>query len=635
MYIKKRLSILRILGTWEKYKTKTLTTERKIELLAPAKNLECGIEAINHGADAVYIGAPQFSARAAAGNTLEDIKALAAHAHLFNARVYVALNTILNDEELQATEKLIWQLWDEAKVDALIVQDMGVTMLNLPPIPLHASTQMDNRTPGKVKFLEDAGFRQIVLARELTLKEIANISKEVTTPLEIFVHGALCVCYSGQCYLSEALSKRSANKGSCAQYCRLPYDLSDTNGEELLSKKHLLSMKDLNLSDDLEALLDAGASSLKIEGRLKDVSYVKNTVAYYRQKLDKIFARRPEYSRISSGYSTINFTPNLAKSFNRGFTKYFLYGRTHEERIWSVDSPKSIGESIGTVQDVTKQYIRLNTDKTLNNGDGLCYFDAEGELQGIQVNRAEHNLVYPYETSAVKKGTQVFRNYDHEFEKALLRNNTGERKILTRVELSESPKGYTLTAVDEDNITVSLEIEYAKELAKKDQTENIKNNMSKTGNTIFEVKQVSVKFSDSWFLPSSVISEWRRLLMDKLLQTRIDNYQHELVEHKQTFHAFPTKSITYLGNVMNDKSKLFYIQHQSNVLQPAFEKQAQKDVPLMFTRHCVKQSLGWCPIEGGEKHPYKEPFYLTYKGTQLQLTFDCKNCEMKVFNVVE
>lgn len=612
-----------------------MTKNRKIELLAPAKNLECGIEAINHGADAVYIGAPQFSARAAAGNTLEDIKALAAHAHLFNARVYVALNTILNDEELQATEKLIWQLWEEAKVDALIVQDMGITMLKLPPIPLHASTQMDNRTPEKVKFLEDVGFKQIVLARELTLEEITNISKEVTTPLEAFVHGALCVCYSGQCYLSEALSKRSANKGSCAQYCRLPYDLSDANGEELISKKHLLSMKDLNLSDDLEAMIDAGVSSLKIEGRLKDVSYVKNTVAYYRKQLDKIFARRPEYQRTSSGYSIINFTPNLEKSFNRGFTKYFLYGRTHEERMWSVDSPKSIGEPIGKVEEITKQYIRLNTDKQLNNGDGLCYFDTDGELQGIQVNRAEYNLVYPYEVPNLKKGTEIFRNYDHEFEKSLLRNNTGERKILTRVELSESPSGFILKAIDEDNITAIIEVEQPKELAKKDQTENIKTNLSKTGNTIFEVKNVTISFSDSWFLPASIVAEWRRLLMDKLLDIRVSSYQHEVAEHKQTFHAFPTKGITYLGNVMNDQSKQFYTQHQSNVLQPAFEKQVQKDVPLMFTRHCVKQSLGWCPIEGGEKQPFKEPFYLTYKGTRLQLTFDCKNCEMKVFNVVQ
>lgn len=611
-----------------------MRANRKIELLAPAKDLECGLEAITHGADAIYIGAPQFSARSAAGNTIEDIKTLAAQAHLFGVRIYVALNTILNDDELKTTEKLIWQLWDEAKIDALIVQDMGITMLNLPPIPLHASTQMDNRTPEKVKFLEDAGFRQIVLARELSLDEISAIAKEVDTPLEIFVHGALCVCYSGQCYLSEALSKRSANKGACAQYCRLPYDLTDETGEELLSKKHLLSMKDMNLSDSLEALLDAGASSLKIEGRLKDASYVKNTVAYYRQKLDEILARRPEYTRASWGKSEINFTPNLEKSFNRGFTQYFLNGRSNEEKIWSVDSPKSIGEPIGTVEEVTKNYIRLNTDKKLNNGDGLCYFDeANKQLQGIQINRAEHNLVYPYEHLTIKKGTQVYRNYDHEFEKTLQRNNTAERKIDTTIELSETTQGFKLKATDSEGTSVSLDFDYKKEPAQKDQSENIKNNLSKTGNTIFDVKNVTIDFSDSWFIPASVVAEWRRQLMDKLLDARISCYQHEIVEHKQTFHPFPTQGITYLGNVMNEQSKLFYTQHQSNVLQPAFEKEVQEGVALMFTRHCVKQSLGWCPLQGGIKHPYKEPFYLTYKNTRLKLSFDCKNCEMKVFSV--
>lgn len=608
-----------------------MTSTKTIELLAPAKNLECGIEAINHGADAVYIGAPLFSARAAAGNTIDDIKKLAEHVHLFDAKVYVALNTILNDKELAEAEKLIWQLWETAKVDALIIQDMGITKLNLPPIPLHASTQVDNRTLEKAKFLEDAGFRQIVLARELTLEEIKAIAKEVTTPLEFFVHGALCVCYSGQCYLSEALSNRSANKGSCAQYCRLPYDLQDATGEELFSKKHLLSMKDLNLSEDLEALLDAGVSSLKIEGRLKDLSYVKNTVAYYRQKLDKIFEKRTEYKRSSTGKSTINFTPNLEKSFNRGFTKYFLYGRNKETEIWSVNSPKSVGEPIGTVSEVTKQYIRLNTDKKLNNGDGLCFFNDKGELTGFQVNKAENNLVYPYEKVEIRKGTAISRNFDHEFEKILQRNNTAERKISISISIEDIENGFLIKAQDENNNSCELSFDYKKELAKTEQTKNIKTNLSKTGDTHFLVEDVIINFSDSWFIPASVISEWRRQITDKLLEERIKNQTREEVRTKETTHPFPLKGITYLGNVMNEKSKLFYVQHQSDVLQPAFEKQPIKDVPLMFTRHCIKQSLGWCPLQGGERHPYKEPFYLSYKGTRLRLTFDCKQCEMKVY----
>ena len=602
---------------------------RKIELLAPAKNLECGIEAINHGADAVYIGAPKFSARAAAGNTLDDIKALAEYAHLYNAKVYVALNTILNDNELRETEALIWQLYNNARVDALIIQDMGITMLNLPPIALHASTQMDNRGADKVKFLEKAGFQQIVLPRELTIDEIHDIAVQVNTPLEVFVHGALCVCYSGQCYLSQALSGRSANKGACAQYCRLPYTLSDAEGEEIIAKKHFLSMKDLNLSENLEELLEAGVSSLKIEGRLKDISYVKNVVAYYRTKLDHIIERHPEYIRSSSGKSSYTFEPNLEKSFNRGFTKYFLHERTNN--MWSLDSPKSVGEPIGKITEVTTKYIKINSTKKLHNGDGLCFFNNKKELEGINVNRVEGDTIYPATIPELKKGTYVYRNYDHEFEK-LLSKKSAERKIETSIIIKEIALGFSLQIRDEDDNHAIINFEQEKQPAQKDQTESIRNNLSKTGNTIFKVNDVIFDFENSWFIPASILSEWRRQLIDKLLSVRKIRYRQDIVPHKQTSHSFPISNITYLGNVMNEKSKQFYVQHQSAVTQPAFEKQVQNDVPLMFTRHCIKQSLGWCPKEGNEKHPYKEPFFLVYNNTRLRLFFDCKNCEMKVFN---
>lgn len=602
---------------------------RKIELLAPAKNLECGIEAINHGADAVYIGAPKFSARAAAGNTLDDIKSLAEHAHQFGAKVYVALNTILTDSELHDAEKLIWQLYADAKVDALIIQDMGITMLNLPPVALHASTQMDNRSAEKAKFLENAGFKQIVLPRELTIDEIGEIAAQVKTPLEVFVHGALCVCYSGQCYLSQALSGRSANKGACAQYCRLPYTLVDADGEEIIQKKHFLSMKDLNLSDNLEELLEAGVSSLKIEGRLKDVSYVKNVVAYYRLKLDAILKRNPQYIRASSGTSVYTFEPNPEKSFNRGFTKYFLHERS--SNMWSVDSPKSIGEPIGKITEITTKYIKVNSAVKIHNGDGLCYFNNKKELEGIHVNRVEGDLIFPATIPDVKRGAFVYRNYDHEFEK-LLSKKSAERRISATIDLNEIPFGFSLKITDEDDNYAILNFETEKQTALKDQTENIRNNLSKTGNTIFKVEQVNINWSDSWFVPVSLLSEWRRQLTDKLLSVRKIRYQQEVALHKQTSHAFPVKDITYLGNVMNEKGKQFYMQHQSSVIQPAFEKQAQKDAPLMFTRHCIKQSLGWCPKEGTEKHPYKEPFFLIYNNTKLRLSFDCRNCEMKVFN---
>nr|WP_297161594.1 U32 family peptidase [uncultured Dysgonomonas sp.] len=602
---------------------------RKIELLAPAKNLECGIEAINHGADAVYIGAPKFSARANAGNTLEDIEALAKYAHQFKARVYVALNTIIKDDELAETEKLIWELYN-AKVDALIIQDMGIMMLNLPPIPLHASTQNDNRTAEKAKFLEQAGFSQIVLARELTMSEIKEIASEVSTPLEAFVHGALCVCYSGQCYLSEAISNRSANRGSCAQFCRLPYTLIDNEGKSVVQKKHLLSMKDLNLSDHLEEMIDAGVSSLKIEGRLKDLSYVKNVVTYYRQKLDEVLAHHKEYIRASTGKSTYTFTPNLEKSFNRGYTEYFFNGRTPD--MWSIDSPKSIGEPIGKIKEVFDRFFVLSGTKQLNNGDGLCFLNDAKELQGLRVNRIEGEKVFPAESHlSLRKGTFVYRNYDHEFEK-ILNKKSADRKIDASITFSEIKDGFKLNIEDEDGIEAFLEINYNKELAQKDQTENIKNNLSKTGNTIFRVTDVKIRLTDNWFIPASVISEWRRSLTDMLLEKRLEEYPQEEVIHVQTSHSFPIKNITYLGNVSNDKSKQFYIQHQSTIEQVAFEKKAQKGVPLMFTRHCIKQSMGWCPKETSTRPPYQEPFYLLYNATKLRLEFDCKKCEMKVFN---
>lgn len=601
---------------------------RKIELLAPAKNLECGIEAIKHGADAVYIGAPQFSARAAVGNTVEDIEALTEYAHQFGAKVYVALNTILNDKELEDAERLIRQLYTDAHIDALIIQDMGITKLNLPPIPLHASTQVDNRDVDKVKFLEQAGFDQVVLARELTMEEIHKIASQTAVKLEVFVHGALCVCYSGQCYLSEALSGRSANKGSCAQYCRLPYTLVDSEGESFVGKKHLLSMKDLNLSESLEELIDAGVSSLKIEGRLKDVSYVKNVVAYYRKKLDDILSRRPEYLKASSGHSHYTFAPDLNKSFNRGFTKYFFDGRI--KNIWSVDSPKSIGEPIGKVTDITTRFFKINTAQKINNGDGLCYFNARKELEGVHVNRVEGDHIIPANMPELRRGTYIYRNYDHEFEK-LLSKESADRKIDISIDIKEIPFGFSLQASDEDDNTIVLNFEYQKEKARKDQSDNIRANLSKTGNTIFRVSAINIDFADSYFIPVSMLGDWRRQLTDGLLSLRKINYKHQIKPYKQTSHPFPIDNITYLGNVMNEKSRQFYIQHRSVVSQPAFEKVEQPDVPLMFTRHCIKQALGFCPKEEGQKHPYKEPFYLIYNNTRLRLLFDCKNCEMKVY----
>ena len=617
--------------------------QRKIELLAPAKNLECGIEAVNHGADAVYIGAPKFGARAAAVNSLEDIAALVAYAHLYNVRIYVTVNTILKEEELAETEKMIWELY-RIGVDALIVQDMGITRLNLPPIPLHGSTQMDNRTPEKVRFLADAGFRQVVLARELSLQEIRRIHEACPeTPLEVFVHGALCVSYSGQCYVSQACFGRSANRGECAQFCRLPFSLVDADGKTIVRDKHLLSLKDLNQSEVLEDLLDAGASSLKIEGRLKDVSYVKNVTAAYRSKLDAIFARRKEYVRASSGTCRFDFTPRLDKSFSRGFTHYFLQGRDRE--ISSFDTPKSLGEEMGTMKEQRGNYLTVAGVKPFHNGDGVCFLDEQGRLQGFRINRVDGNKLYPAgDVPRIKPRTRLFRNFDQEFER-ILACKSAERKIGVGWELTDTPSGFALTAADEDGNRITLSFPYPKELARTPQPENLRTQLGKLGNTPFEVMPlggtdspsattapaIAINLSQNWFIPASVIADWRRQAIDKLIAARRITYRRELHVWKPTRHRFPATSLTYLGNVMNTAARSFYQAHGVASVEPAYEKQAVPEAVLMFCKHCLRYSMGWCPTYQKGHSPYREPYYLVgTDGKRFRLTFDCKNCQMKV-----
>ena len=617
--------------------------QRKIELLAPAKNLECGIEAVNHGADAVYIGAPKFGARAAAVNSLEDIAALVAYAHLYNVRIYVTVNTILKEEELAETEKMIWELY-RIGVDALIVQDMGITRLNLPPIPLHGSTQMDNRTPEKVRFLADAGCRQVVLARELSLQEIRRIHEACPeTPLEVFVHGALCVSYSGQCYVSQACFGRSANRGECAQFCRLPFSLVDADGKTIVRDKHLLSLKDLNQSEVLEDLLDAGASSLKIEGRLKDVSYVKNVTAAYRSKLDAIFARRKEYVRASSGTCRFDFTPQLDKSFSRGFTHYFLQGRDRE--ISSFDTPKSLGEEMGTMKEQRGNYLTVAGVKPFHNGDGVCFLDEQGRLQGFRINRVDGNKLYPAgDVPRIKPRTRLFRNFDQEFERILARKSA-ERKIGVGWELADTSSGFALTVADEDGNRITLSFPYPKELARTPQPENLRTQLGKLGNTPFEVMPlggtdspsattapaIAINLSQNWFIPASVIADWRRQAIDKLTAARRITYRRELHVWKPTRHRFPATSLTYLGNVMNTAARSFYQAHGVASVEPAYEKQAVPEAVLMFCKHCLRYSMGWCPTHQKGHSPYREPYYLVgTDGKRFRLTFDCKNCQMKV-----
>ena len=611
-----------------------MITARPIELLAPAKDLACGMEAILHGADAVYIGAPKFSARAAAGNSIDDIRSLCDFAHLYNARIYIALNTILYDEELKEAENIIRQLYD-AGADALIIQDMAITQLDIPPIPLHASTQADNCTTEKVEFLHNTGFKQIVLARELTLEDIREISECVPdATLEAFIHGALCVSYSGHCYMSYALNGRSANRGECAQCCRLPYSLVDAGGSVIENKKHLLSLKDMNRSDDLEALMRAGVSSLKIEGRLKDVSYVKNVVAYYRKKLDRIFSKNPAFYRSSTGKSSLTFEPAPEKSFNRGFTSYFMHGRDAE--ITSFDTPKSIGEPVGVVKEIKGNSFTVAGLKSIHNGDGLVFFNSHDELDGFRVNRAETNQIFPQNMPQLKPRTPIFRNYDHEFE-VKLEKSSAERKIDVSIEWGDNPDGFTLSFTDETDARVIVRRAFSKEIARKPQDENIKIQLSKLGNTPFEATDIIIAMTKNYFIPSSLLSEMRREAVEKLITNRRIRYRRLYVKTSVYNNniIYPEREIGYTANVSNKKAEEFYKSHGVDKIEPAFEKQTRDDVPLMYTKHCLRYSMGWCPVHNKKESPCKEPLYLVYKEKRFRLSFDCKKCRMLIYNLPE
>ena len=601
-----------------------------MELLSPAKNIECGIEAINHGADAVYIGAPKFSARATASNTIEEIESLVKYAHRYYAKIYVALNTILDDRELVEAEKIIQNLY-ETGVDALIIQDMGIMQLNLPPISLHASTQTDNRTVEKVKFLEQAGFDQVVLARELSLKQICEIADQTSVKLEAFVHGALCVSYSGQCYISQALCNRSANKGVCAQLCRLPYSLLDASGNTIVADKHLLSLKDLNLSGYLQELIDAGISSFKIEGRLKEVSYVKNITAYYRQKLDQILEGSEKYKKSGSGKCKFFFSPNPEKSFHRGATDYFIHGRN--DQITSFDSPKSLGEYIGIVTSCSSQYISVESNKEMTNGDGFCYMDQQDSFLGFKANRAEGSKIFPSEAISIPRGTELYRNYDHAFEK-LLSKKSAERKIQACIHFMETGEGFCLTITDENNVTATIHKRQLKEIAqdKEKAQEAIRKQFSKTGNTIFEINDVIITTNESYFIPPSLLAEWRRELIELLEQERENKRPHAISKLPETTHPYPSQTLDYRGNVHNQKARDFYTKHQVEKIENSFEQEKRNSVALMFCKHCLKFSLGLCPKNKTNNRNYKEPFFLSYNNREkLRLHFDCKLCEMQVW----
>lgn len=607
---------------------------KKIEILAPAKNLYQGMAAVNAGADAVYIGAPMFGARTNAANSVEDIAEMVRYAHLFKAKVFVTLNTILYDNELEPCRKLIHELY-RIGVDALIIQDMAILEMNLPPIALHASTQANNRDAAHVKFLADAGIQRVVLARELNLDQIREIHEATDVELEFFVTGALCVSFSGNCYMSVANGERSANRGSCAQNCRLPYQLIDGKGNTLIENSHLLSIKDLDLSDELPNLIQAGVSSFKIEGRLKDIVYVKNNTSYLRKKLDAFLeAHADQYEKASSGRTFYHFEPELDRSFNRGYTDYFVNHR--REKIGSWESPKSKGQYIGTLLGIEANGYRIENYELLNNGDGLYFINEQGIADGVQVNIIINELVVPNELKPLPIGTEIYRNLDAEFNRMIENENSAVRKIGVKMHFVETETSFRLQVTDEDGHTYSTTLDTPKEPAKNAEglIENIKKNLGKTGNTPFMADEIEVEFSNNWFLPNSKVNEIRRAALEQLVEIRIRDYQREEHQMVKTEHPYPVQVLDFTYNVSNKWARAFYKRHGVSEIEKAFELQWDPGKSrVMVTKYCVKYELGKCPryqrSTMGEK--LAEPLTLKHGETEYKLKFNCKPCEMEIW----
>lgn len=602
---------------------------KSIELLCPAKNADIGIEAIRHGADAVYIGGPSFGARASAGNEVEDIARLCEYAHVYGARVYVTLNTILYDEELKDVERLIHRLYDVG-VDALVVQDLALLKLDIPPIALHSSTQMDTCTPEQALLLEKAGYSQIVVARELSLDQIRAMSEVTTVPIEAFVHGALCVSYSGRCYVSQYAFGRSANRGRCAQFCRLSFDLIDADGK-VLSTKHHLSLRDMNRTNSIEQMLEAGVSSFKVEGRLKDAGYVKNVAAHYRTAIDFILAKHSDlYHRASFGHSKYSFVPQVEKTFNRGFTEYFLHGRTQD--TWSMQTPKAIGAPVGKVLSIGKKSFRVESECEFANGDGLCFFDEGGKLQGFRVNRVEGRELFPLQMPAsLCANIELFRNEDRAFERALQRPSA-ERVLFVKFTLKEHlDEGYMFCAETESGVALSLQFKCPIEEARSSQRENIIKQLSKLGGSCFEASEIVLDWGGERFIPSSSLAEWRRMMVEALREACICAHQRDVRRPIAVDFNLSGRSYDFTANIANELSMDFLKEHGANGVDVAYEIAPPSDATLMTCRHCLRYAHGQCPKETKRPPQWKEPLALRLPDGQIfPLTFDCKKCEMSV-----
>jgi 23S rRNA 5-hydroxycytidine C2501 synthase len=607
--------------------------KKKIEILAPAKDLLHGMAAINSGADAVYIGAPQFGARSNAHNSMEDVAALVQYAHLYHAQVFVVINTILYDNELETCRQMIWELY-HIGVDALIIQDMAIMEMELPPIVLHASTQANNRDPKNIKFLADAGIKRVVLARELNLHQIKEISEATDVELEFFVTGALCVAFSGNCYMSVANGERSANRGSCAQNCRLPYNLIDGHGETLIKNSHLLSIKDFDVTDQIPNLIEAGIVSFKIEGRLKDMVYVKNNVSFLRKKIDAYLEQNPNYTKASSGKCTFTFDSELNRTFNRGYTDYFVNER--HQSIGSWESPKSKGQYIGKLIKTIGNSYEIENGELLNNGDGLCFINENNEADGIYVNRAENRIIYPNVLKEIKDGTFIYRNNDAAFIKIVEREDSAVRKISTTLVLTENETGFELIATDEDGYVSNVLLEHAKEPTKNNLSieDNIKTQLAKTGFTPYTADEITIQFSDNWFLPISKIKEMRRTVYEQLTEIRLANYKREEHQIVKTDHAFPVDQLDFTYNVANKMARKFYERHGVTEIEKAFELQWDPGKSrVMTTKYCIKYELERCPKYHPEHRDkkVKEPLVLKQGELEYKLKFNCKPCEMEIW----
>ncbi len=619
---------------------------RKLELLAPAKDLKCGIAAIDCGADAIYIGAARFGARQAVGNSIDDINELCEYAHKFGCKVYVTVNTIIYDNELEDTQKLLNEL-GRIGVDAILVQDMGITKMQLPQnVALHASTQTDNRSAEKVEWLARHNFDRVVLARELSLEEIRNIHRRVPqTELEVFVHGALCVSYSGVCYASEYCFGRSANRGACAQFCRMKFDLTDKDGNEIINQAHLLSLKDMCRIDSLEQLADAGVTSFKIEGRLKDINYVRNVTAAYNKQLNEIISRRgSEYERASSGVCDIRFTPNLNKTFNRGFTDYFLNGRTSD--LASFYTPKAMGEYVGKVKEIRGNSFNVAGTTSFANGDGLCFINSNNELEGFRINRAEGNRLFPLRMPrGLRKGIALYRNSDQLFEKELNGDN-GQRKLGIRINIKASAEGLHIEAKTcDEKLHINLQKDISLEKAQKSQVDNIKRQISKFGNTIFTVEDVIVEPKDfPWFIPNSILAEIRRQATDELMgrlsemsenqkDTKTKDQAQQLPDNgKVSFHSISSYQQPYMYNIANRLAHSFYEQEGMSDITPAFEIKKPSSPLVMQCRYCLRHELGQCKKSHKQSGLLKEPLHLRLAdGRTFRLEFDCKKCQMNIY----